>query len=100
MGNDPLYDSTILEMKAEALFDANRTEDAAKLFQSIVLTRDSLNQAVAINNEEILQSNYLINQSLAEKEHRAYLTQMLEILIATLFILGLIIAIIHTISLR
>ena len=55
-------------MKAEAMLEAGRYEEAANIYKTAALIGDSLNQDMLQRHEEVYQANYKIQKALLDKE--------------------------------
>lgn len=67
-GAEPFHENGILKMKAEAMMEAGRHEEAANIYKTAVLKGDSLNQDMLQRHEEVYQANYKIQKALLDKE--------------------------------
>lgn len=57
-GAEPFHENSILKMKAEAMLEAGRYEEAANIYKTATLKGDSLNQDMLQRHEEVYQANY------------------------------------------
>lgn len=64
----PFLMNRILNMKAKALMEAGKSEEAARTYRLIALRADSLNQDIMRRHEEVYQANYKIQNALLEQE--------------------------------
>lgn len=67
-GAEPFHENSILKMKAEAMLEAGRYEEAANIYKTAALKGDSLNQDMLLRHEEVYQANYKIQKALLDKE--------------------------------
>ena len=67
-GAEPFHENSILKMKAEAMLEAGRYEEAANIYKTAALKGDSLNQDMLQRHEEVYQANYKIQKALLDKE--------------------------------
>ena len=67
-GAEPFHENSILKMKAEAMLEAGRYEEAANIYKTATLKGDSLNQDMLQRHEEVYQANYKIKKALLDKE--------------------------------
>lgn len=65
---EPFHENSILKMKAEAMLEAGRYEEAANIYKTAALKGDSLNQDMLQRHEEVYQANYKIQKALLDKE--------------------------------
>lgn len=67
-GAEPFHENSILKMKAEAMLEAGRYEEAADIYKTAALQGDSLNRNMMLRHEEVYQANYKIQKALLDKE--------------------------------
>lgn len=67
-GIEPFHDNRILKMKAEAMLEAGRYEEAANIYKTAAFKGDSLNKDMLQRHEEVYQANYKIQKALLDKE--------------------------------
>ena len=67
-GAEPFHENSILKMKAEAMLEAGRYEEAANIYKTAALKGDSLNQDMLLRHEEVYQANYKIQKALLDRE--------------------------------
>lgn len=67
-GTEPFHDNSILKMKAEAMLEAGRYEEAANIYKTAAFKGDSLNKDMLQRHEEVYQANYKIQKALLDKE--------------------------------
>lgn len=64
----PFFTNNIRRMKAKALMEAGRYEEAAATYRITALRADSLNEDILRRHEDVYRANYNIQNELLEKE--------------------------------
>lgn len=99
-GSTPFFTNNIRCMKARALIEAGRHEEAARTYRTAALRADSLNEDILKRHEEVYQANYNIQNELLEKEKLTNEYRRALALASGVILLSLIIAIVRVVHVR
>lgn len=99
-GAEPFHENSILKMKAEALLEANKYEEAASIYKTTVLKGDSLNKDMLQRHEEVYQANYKIQKALLEKEVMKKQSRWIYVGASTAILILLLLAILRAFLIR
>ncbi len=86
-GSQPLYEMSVLQMKACVAQDAGRYREAAELYRKTAMTADSLNRDILRRHKEAHQANYKIKKALLDKSE--YAKQQNRLMLGTISLLVL-----------
>lgn len=99
-GSTPFFINNIRWMKAKALMEAGRYEEAARTYRITALRADSLNEDILKRHEDVYRANYNIQNELLEKETLTNEYRWALVGASAVILLSLIIAIVHVVRVR